>query len=88
MANGIMDTLTNIRTTGQGVPMSDPSMMGGAGGPPMGGPPMDPSMMGGPPMGGLPMDPSMMAGAGGPQWEDQKGKVFLLKEMQQCLQKQ
>ena len=64
MANGIMDTLTNIRTTGQGVPMSDPSMMGGAGGPPMGGPPMDPSMMAG--AGGPPMDPSMM---GGPEGE-------------------
>jgi hypothetical protein len=80
MANGIMDTLTNIRTTGQGVPMSDPSMMAGAGGPPMGGPPpvdpsmmIDPSMMagaGGPP----PVDPSMMAGAGGPPMGGPEGE--------------
>ena len=29
MANGIMDTLTGIRTEGTGVPMADPNMLAG-----------------------------------------------------------
>ena len=54
MANGIMDTLTNIRRTGDpmGGPPVDPSMTAGVGG----GPPVAPSMM---------IDPSMMMGGGG-----------------------
>ena len=47
---GIQDMLTDIRTTGQGVPMG----MGGPppGRPPMGGPPPGQPPMGRPPMGG------------------------------------
>ena len=48
---GIEDMLTDIRTTGQGVPMGPPP-----GGPPMGGPPMGGPPMGPPPMGPPPVD--------------------------------
>ena len=45
MANGIMDTLTNIRTEGTGVPMADPNMIAQMAPPPQG-PMMDPQMGG------------------------------------------
>jgi hypothetical protein len=57
---GIQDILTNIRTTGQGVPMG----MGGPppGQPPMGGPPPGRPPMGGPPPGQPPMGRPPMGG--------------------------
>jgi|TARA_R100001594_G_scaffold102260_1_gene136874 hypothetical protein len=67
MANGIMDTLTNIRTEGTGVPMADPNMIAQMAPPPQG-PMMDPQMGGVDPVaelmaaqqgGQAPMDDSM-----------------------------
>jgi len=46
MANGIMDTLSNIRTEGAGVPMADPNMLAAQAAPQ--GPMMDPAMGGDP----------------------------------------
>jgi hypothetical protein len=55
---GIQDMLTDIRTTGQGVPMGGPP----PGQPPMGGPPPGQPPMGRPPMGGPPMGRPPMGG--------------------------
>jgi len=66
MANGIMDTLTGIRTEGTGVPMADPNMLAAQTAPQ--GPMMDPQMGGVDPVaelmamqqgGQAPMDDSM-----------------------------